>query len=314
MCMAMCRMSFVLNILNLLRNPRPFTQHIAKLLGGGRAEAPPSAAPRSLFKKICAEFQISSKTDLRFIFGQNFGLGYVNNFSSGEGDFAQKHWTYPPATLQNRSSQRFADEGGTDEKGNRIDFIRNDQGADKQFEFFMPNGPLNGLSQAGMARLNQSIEAFVHCILGAQVNVRSSTLGEFGGAKEAQREFLILMEDAIRQPDLSKSIQRFQLVIDEAKVRLDLAVSPGTGLMPSDLVLNTQSTVGYNNNLKKATGNMKLGVNSDVNLDLKHVGVRMMDGGPSKTNRPSSHPSNPIHQEQQNESKKNQNHCLWIPH
>ena len=158
----------------------------------------------------------------------------------------------------------------------------------------MPNGPLNGRSQAGMARLNQSIEAFVYCILGAQVNVKSSILGEFGGAKETQREFLILMEDAIRQPDLSESVQRFQLAIDEAKVRLDLAVSPGTWLMPSDLVINTQSTVGYNNNLKKATGNMKLGVNSDVNLDMKKVGVRMMDGGPPKTNRPNSHPSNPV--------------------
>ena len=252
------------------------------------------------FKRICAEFQISPNADFRFTFGQNFGLGFVNIFYPGEGDFAQKHWTFPPATLQNPSSQRFSDEGGTDEKGNKIDFIRNDQGADKQFEFFMPNGPLNGLSQAGMARLNQSIEAFVYCILGAQVNVRSSILGEFGGAKEAQREFLILMEDAIRQPDLSKSIQRFQLAIDEAKVRLDLAISPGTWLMPSNLALNTQSTVGYNNNLKKATGNMKLGVNSDVNLDLKKVGVRMMDGGPSKNNRPTSHPSNPI----ENENKK----------
>ena len=252
------------------------------------------------FKRICAEFQISPNADFRFTFGQNFGLGFVNIFYPGEGDFAQKHWTFPPAILQNPSSQRFSDEGGTDEKGNKIDFIRNDQGADKQFEFFMPNGPLNGLSQAGMARLNQSIEAFVYCILGAQVNVRSSILGEFGGAKEAQREFLILMEDAIRQPDLSKSIQRFQLAIDEAKVRLDLAISPGTWLMPSNLALNTQSTVGYNNNLKKATGNMKLGVNSDVNLDLKKVGVRMMDGGPSKNNRPTSHPSNPI----ENENKK----------
>ena len=58
---------------------------------------------------------------------------------------------------------------------------------------------------------------------------------------------------------------------------------------------------------------MKLGVNSDVNLDLKKVGVRMMDGGPSKTNRPSSLPSNPVHEEQQNENKI-QNHCLWILH
>ena len=148
-----------------------------------------------------------------------------------------------------------------------------------------------------MARLNQSIEAYVYCILGAQVNARSSILGDFGSAKEAQREFLILMEDAIRQPDISKSIQRFQLAIDEAKVRLDLAISPGTWLMPSNLVLNTQSTVGYNNNLKKANGDMKLGVNSEVNLDMKKVGVKLMNGGPSKIDRPTSHPSNPIHRQ-----------------
>ena len=152
-----------------------------------------------------------------------------------------------------------------------------------------------------MARLNQSIEAFVYCILGAQVNVRSSILGEFGGAKEAQREFLVLMEDAIRKSELSKSIQIFQLAIKEAKVRLDIAISPGTWLMPSNLVMNTQSTVGYNNNLKKATGNMKFGVTSDVNVDLKKVGVTMMDGEPSKNNRPTSHPSNPV--EKQNESQ-----------
>ena len=36
-------------------------------------------------------------------------------------------------------------------------------------------------------------EALVYCSLGAQVNVRSSILGALKGAKEAQREFLILM-------------------------------------------------------------------------------------------------------------------------
>lgn len=51
------------------------------------------------------------------------------------------------------------------------------------------------------------------------------------------------MEDAIRQPDISKSVQRFQLAIDEAKVRLNLAVSPGAWLKPSNLVINTQSAV-----------------------------------------------------------------------
>ena len=40
------------------------------------------------------------------------------------------------------------------------------------------------------------------------MNVRSSIMGASGRAKEAQSELLILVEDAIRQPDLAKSFQR----------------------------------------------------------------------------------------------------------
>ena len=49
----------------------------------------------------------------------------------------------------------------------------------------------SGLTQAEMAKLNQSIEAFVYCILGAQVNVRSSVLDSPGSAKGAQHEFFV---------------------------------------------------------------------------------------------------------------------------
>ena len=58
----------------------------------------------------------------------------------------------------------------------------------------------------------------MHCILEAQVNVRSSILGDRGQAQEAQSEFLSLLEDAIRQPDLAKRMQRYQLAVDKAKV------------------------------------------------------------------------------------------------
>ena len=125
--------------------------------------------------------------------------------------------------------------------------------------------------------------------------MRSSILGEGGRAKEAQTEFLVLLEEAIRQPNLSKSVQRYQLAVDEAKVRLNLAVAPGTWLMPARMVLNTGSVAGYNNQLRQATPNMKLGVNNSVNLDTKKVGARLMDGEKSKIDRPTSHPSNPIH-------------------
>ena len=71
----------------------------------------------------------------------------------------------------------------------------------------------------------------MYCVLGAQVNVRSSILGEGGRAKEAQSEFLVLLQDAISQPDLARSMQRYQLAVDEAKVRLDLAAAPGAWLI-----------------------------------------------------------------------------------
>ena len=116
-----------------------------------------------------------------------------------------------------------------------------------------------------------------------------------GRAKEAQTEFLTLMEDAIRQTDLAKSVQRYQLAVDEAKVRLNLAVCPGAWLMPARMIINTESIVGYNNKLKQAKAGMKLGVNNDENLGPKKSALQPMDGGPSKINPPNSHPSNPIH-------------------
>ena len=109
----------------------------------------------------------------------------------------------------------------------------------------------------------------VFAILGAQVNVRSSIASSQGSSIETQREFLSLVEDAIRNPDLGKSVQRFQLAIESAKVRLDLAISPGTWLLPSKMVVNTESVVGYNNKLKKATSFMKIGVNSDLNIPVR---------------------------------------------
>ena len=45
--------------------------------------------------------------------------------------------------------------------------------------------------------------------------------------------------------------------------------------MPSRMVINTESTVGYINKLKRVTNDMKLGVNSDVNADgTVSVGIK----------------------------------------
>ena len=232
------------------------------------------------YKRICAEFGIAPSSDFRFTRGKNHGLGRVNG--EMQLDFKYPGW------------MKFSDQGGDASKGNRISYIRPDEIAATQYDWFAPKKAA-GLTKAGLSRINQSIEAFVYCILGAQVNVRSSILGEGGRAKEAQTEFLTLMEDAIRQPDITKSVQRYQLAVDQAKVRLNLAVCPGAWLMPARMIINTESIIGYNNKLKQAQAGMKLGVNNSVNLETKKVALQLMDGGPSKINPPNSHPLNPIH-------------------
>ena len=120
-----------------------------------------------------------------------------------------------------------------------------------------------------LSRLNQSIEAPVYCALGAQVNVQSSILGNGGRAKEAQSEFLASLEGSTRQTDLSKSVRRYQLPIDEGKLRLDLAAAPRAWLMPFRMVINTERTDAYNNKLKQATPNMELGLTNDVNKETQ---------------------------------------------
>ena len=162
-----------------------------------------------------------------------------------------------------------------------------------QYDWFAPN-TASGLTQAGLVHINQSIEAFTYCILGAQVNVCSSILGQGGRAKEAQSEFLVLLEDAIRQPNLAQSMQKYQLAVDEAKVRLNMAVCPGVWLMPARMIINSESTVGYNK-LKHTIAGMRLGVNNEVNLGTKKTALKLRGGSPSKINLPNSHPSNPIH-------------------
>ena len=217
------------------------------------------------FERICAEFGISPNADFRFTRGDNHGLGSVFEYFSYSG-YTKTPFKYPS------KETKFEDEGGRASDGNLVPYIENTE-ARNQYEYFLC--PVShGLTSAGLSRINQSIESFCYAILGSQVDVRSSISGSQGSAIETQRQFLSMVEDAIRNPDISKSVQRFQLAIESAKVRLDLAISPGLWLLPSKMVVNTESVVGYNNKLKKATRRMRIGVNSDLNIPVRRSALK----------------------------------------
>ena len=75
-------------------------------------------------------------------------------------------------------------------------------------------------------------------------------------------------------------------------------------LMPAQMIINTASTISYNNKLKQAVSGMKLGMNNEVNPETKNAVLKLMAGSPSKINPPNSHPSNPIHKATTAQSRK----------
>ena len=128
-------------------------------------------------KRICAEFGIGPSSDFRFISGKNNGLGSVYIYVSNSG---------PIINFLTKAVHRGG--GGGD---NLLYYIEQEGDANSQADWFCPNDA-EGMTQPGLSRINQSIELFVYCVLGSQVNIRSTILGSRGRAKEAQTEFLCL--------------------------------------------------------------------------------------------------------------------------
>ena len=124
--------------------------------------------------------------------------------ATGLGDIATDY-LYPDPGLALFNDERITNRDDSNYKANGISFMRNDQGAANQLEHFVPDHA-NGLTPAGLGRINRSITAFGYCILGAQANTRSSIIGTLGTARNTQTDFLVLVDDAIRTLTVSKCV------------------------------------------------------------------------------------------------------------
>ena len=123
----------------------------------------------------------------------------------------------------------------------------------------------SGFTQAGVPRINDSIRSFVWAVVGAQSQTRSSILGT-GKAFDAQKQFLANVEDAINsEVDLPSSIERYQLVLQYARSKVDFVVGSGLYMMPSDMDLYIGTINSYNNLITIATDDLQLGHNDTIN-------------------------------------------------
>ena len=69
----------------------------------------------------------------------------------------------PDANIWPSSSNRFSDDGGKKIMGDLISMLRNDYFVDFQYAWFIPKSGY-GLTNAGLGRINRSVEAFVYCV------------------------------------------------------------------------------------------------------------------------------------------------------
>jgi hypothetical protein len=66
---------------------------------------------------------------------------------------------------------------------------------------------------------------------------------------------------------IPKSIAKYQEAITKTNSRIDYAIAIGLYVIPSDLVLKADTSIGYNNSIVIATADMKIGQNDRLNTD-----------------------------------------------
>ena len=123
----------------------------------------------------------------------------------------------------------------------------------------------NGLTKIGQKLFQQSIESCVYSVLGAQAKTRWSIVGEGAKSLQTQDVFHKIVKESLVESDVTITISNMRTAIETTNVVLNMAISPGMILVPSDLIIQKKKIPGYNNILKLATDKMKFGKNADVN-------------------------------------------------
>ena len=208
------------------------------------------------FQKLCNEFGVNPNginpsgvnptPDFRFKGGENGGLGTMYNYWSGNG--------YHPLTGAVYNPNRYQFIENSSNEVSKIDYIKQDAAIEGWKQFILEKS--RGFTKAGMVRIDESIRAYVYCVLGPQAQTRSNILT----SAETQQNFVDLLEQSIRSLfSIPESIEKYQNAISNTNCRVDFVVGTGLYMIPSDMVLKVGSLEKYNNNIVIASNDMEIG-------------------------------------------------------
>ncbi|CAB3986790.1 Hypothetical predicted protein [Paramuricea clavata] len=128
-----------------------------------------------------------------------------------------------------------------------------------------------GLTKVGQKLFQQSIEAFVYSVLGAQAKTRWSITGQGATSLQTQEVFRKVVKDTIVQYDVTVTISDMRTAIANTHVVLNFAIMPGLILIPSDLRILAKPIPGFSNVLTVAKNGMTFGKNEKVNYTSNPV-------------------------------------------
>ena len=123
----------------------------------------------------------------------------------------------------------------------------------------------SGLTKIGQKLFQRSVQSYVYAVLGAQAKTRWSIIGKGAKSLQTQDVFHTIAKETISESDVTIMISNMRTAIASTNVILNMAISPGMILVPSNLIIQKKKIPGYNNVLTLATDKMKFGKNADVN-------------------------------------------------
>ena len=139
----------------------------------------------------------------------------------------------------------------------------------------------DGLTKTGQRLFQLAVEFYVYCVLGAQPQTvvhrvpRSEIVADTRNLPQVGKRHY--------NPRRScKSHLRYETCQKNTNVVLNMAITPGIILLPSDMIILKELVVGYNNVLTLTTRDMKFSVNEDINYvePAKTSGTQGSQNGP----------------------------------
>ena len=152
------------------------------------------------------------------------------------------------------------------------------------YQLYVPQKS-TGFTSIGLRYIQESVEAYTYCILGAQAKTRWSIVNKDAKLLQTQSVFRQIVEDTIIQSDPTVTISNMRRAISDTNALLNLALSPGIILVPSNMIILEKPIPGYSNILTSASIKMRFGVNARVN----YVGVKKESKKVYQPDTPSSH-------------------------